>query len=165
MVSQPKGFVIDLGAVEAGHQKLGKRPRQRGKVRKEPAIAEARDQEIFSLRLKGYSERQIAAMVKIPKSTVHVSIERSIAERRESIERHRELQASRVARIYTALLDQVDAGDTDAARTLIAAEKRLAELHGLDAAKKHELTGAEGAPLLTLEAARALIATAKKEDA
>lgn len=123
------------------------------------AVAESRDPAIYAERLKGKTERAIALEMGIPKSTVHEAIERCIADERETIERHRELQAARVVAIHRAMAPRVAEGDTDAARVILMAEKRLAELLGLDAAKKHEVTGAGGAPLLTLEAARALMAS------
>ena len=132
-----------------------------GQAKIDAAVAAARDPEIYLERLKGKTERQIARDMGLPQQTVHGAIERSIADQHESIERHRELMAGRVSRLHAALLPLADQGDTDAGRTLLLAEKRLAELLGLDAAKKHEVTGAGGTPLLTLEAARALMAEGK----
>lgn len=152
--------------MERTRQDQGRKKRAKrvgGAARHAAAVAEARDPAMYAQRLLGKSLQEIADEFGVDISTVSRGCDRAMAAERDSIEVHRDLQVGRVKRIHKALLPKVDAGDTDAARTILLAEKRLADLLGLDAAKKHELAGPGGTPLLTLEAARALIASDKAE--
>jgi hypothetical protein len=136
--------------------------RLQGAAQAKAAVAASRDPVIYCERLKGKTERQIAREMGVSQPTVHGAIERCIVDQRASNERHRELMVGRVARLFTALLPLADGGDKDAARTVLLAEKRLADLLGLDAAKKHELTAGDGQPLIPVQVLQAWLSTKPK---
>lgn len=141
--------------MEPTPQQQGRKKRQRGKAtgaaKQAAAVAEARDPAMYAQRLLGKSLREIAEQFGVDVSTVSRACDRAMADERESIEVHREMQVGRVKEVYKALMPKVAEGDTDAVRALMQTEKRLADLLGLDAAKKHEVTGEGGRPLVPVQ--------------
>lgn len=115
--------------------------------------ASARRQRALDLRCAGAGYRAIGKEL----GTSHVQAFRDvqfaldeIAQRtREKAEKLRDLELQRCDKMTLALWPKLRAGDEKAARALVAVMDRRAKLLGLDVPQKHEVTGAEGGPLLT----------------
>ena len=102
------------------------------------------------LRREGRTQRDIAAELRIAQSTVHDLLT-------EALEHWREKESKDVETIVAVEIDRLDAlhravwpdameGKLGAIDRCLAISKRRAELLGLDAPSKHEVTGKDGEP-------------------
>ena len=80
---------------------------------------------------------------------VQRALEEIAALTRVKAEKLRDLELQRCDKMTLALWPKLRAGDEKAARALVAVMDRRAKLLGLDVPQKHELTGADGGPLIS----------------
>ena len=88
--------------------------------------------------LYGYADRSGA------KRAFDAAAERYVL---ESMEQQRIVQNERLDHLWTRVMQRIDAGDLTVTDTALRIEKRRAELWGLDAPRRAEVTGADGNPL------------------
>lgn len=132
--------------------KKKRRKRTPKRVSAELAIEKRREQ-VAKFRLAGWSTREIAAHLKCSIGTVS-SDEKAVFERvREktdsTVQRAKAISLARLDQITKGVWDGALTGDIDAGNLVLKIEKRRADLLGLDAPARQELTGRDGAPLGT----------------
>lgn len=107
--------------------------------------------EALKLRVAGHGFRGIAAQMCVSVSTAHdlvrESLEDLVASQRESAQQLIDLENQRLDEMQFALQEKVNEGNPRAIDSALRVMVRRAKLNGLDAATKHEVTGANGAPL------------------
>lgn len=116
------------------------------------------------LRIKGYTYPQIAEAMTCDVATAYryvrdvlVEVGRQAGEDGEQV---RQIELARLDRCLKALDRRIEDGDPQAIDTSLRIAKRRAELLGLDAVRKLEVTGKDGTALLPLEAVRAVVTAA-----
>lgn len=128
---------------------------------------EQQRQQAIELRKAGASYYQIGQTVGIAKSTACRYVQRALAEliaqTRELAEEARALDLARLDAILLPAYQRATsrAGDDRAARVVLDVLKQRAALLGLDAPAKHEVTGRDGEPLLSLAAVDAILGDAR----
>jgi len=117
--------------------------------------------QVLELRKAGASMRQIAKTLHVAVSTAHRDLWQALdelaKEQRDKAEPLRQLELERLDRYVLALDGAISQGDPRAIAAAVRIMERRARLFGLDAVTKHEVTGRDGEPLLTLEAVRAVL--------
>ena len=105
--------------------------------------------QVWVLRLAGMSFEDIAKNVGYAdksgaKRAFDAASERWVV---ESVEQQRQIQSDRLDRLLFPAFQRVVDGDLNLIETCLRIEKRRAELWGLDAPKRAEVTGADGAAI------------------
>ena len=105
--------------------------------------------QVWVLRLAGMSFEDIAKNVGYAdksgaKRAFDAASERWVV---ESVEQQRQIQSDRLDRLLFPAFQRVVDGDLNLIDTCLRIEKRRAELWGLDAPKRAEVTGADGAAI------------------
>jgi len=114
--------------------------------------AEERRNEAWQLRVRGYTERDIAKQIGVSKSTVHKYLTTVVESLRENsvelAEKHRNASIARLDDAIKRLAPLIEGDDDDKALAamdrLERLERRRATLLGLDAPEKHDHTLAAG---------------------
>lgn len=97
--------------------------------------AAEREEQMWQLRLQGYSLREIAETVGVSHATVRVKLEKRINEMITPLaEEYRKLQDARLDAMLKALWPKVQAGDVQANNTVIKLFERHTRLMGYDLA-------------------------------
>jgi hypothetical protein len=139
-----------------------KRGRRTPRLAANELIVERRRVQVTTLRVGGYSIREIAAAIKCSLATVHSDLEavllRTYDESEDRMRRERELSLLRLDVGTKGLWPKVKRGDAEAIRALVRLEERRAKLEGHDAQQgsRLELTGAGGGPIEVAEAKNGL---------
>ncbi len=114
-----------------------RRRRQPNQRQTSDAAAAERDALVWSLRLQGYSLRDIAARVGVSHETVRVTLERGYQELvYPQVEQGRAIELERLDELLTKLRPGIDAGEVPAILAAIKVSDRRAKLCGYDAPTK-----------------------------
>lgn len=117
----------------------------------------------LDLRIAGTEYRAIAAQLGVSLSTAHGLVHTEMARvaelNRGKAEELREIELAKLDAIERDMRPRSERGDANAAGVLVRVSVQRAKLCGLEAAQKHEITGANGGPL-AIEDARAALAKA-----
>lgn len=136
----------------------------RGAAKLSATLGMIRRPEALVMRLEGKTYAEIGRALGIAEKNAWRYVQQALAEHAEAQEEHvahvRALQDRRLDALLTYLWSAIQQSDPRAVQVAVAIEKRRAELLGLDAPKKLEHTGKDGAPLLSLEAVRAVVKAA-----
>ena len=105
--------------------------------------------QVWVLRLAGMSFEDIAKNVGYADKSGAKRAFDAASERWgvESVEQQRQIQSDRLDRLLFPAFQRVVDGDLNLIETCLRIEKRRAELWGLDAPKRAEVTGADGAAI------------------
>ncbi len=111
---------------------------------KTDAALSERDAEIWDLRVRGYSLRQIGEKVGLTHGAVSKALQRGF-ERYEypKVEEARKLMLDQIDKVVASLEKRIDAGDDKAIQNWFRAMERKTKLLGLDAPVKHEVEHTE----------------------
>lgn len=113
----------------------------------------ARRQRALDLRCAGAGYRAIGKELGVSHVQAFRDVQQALDEintkTRQKAEHLRDLELQRCDKMTLALWPKLRAGDEKAARALVAVMDRRAKLLGLDVPQKHELTGADGGPLIS----------------
>ena len=116
-----------------------------------PEALAMRQHQAYQMRLAGASYQSIARALSVDKRTAARDVktlhEQALAESYEGVEQLRSQQAARLDIALFAVMPAVKAGSLKAVDSMLRIEKRRAELLGLDAPKRFEHTGENGAPM------------------
>lgn len=119
------------------------------------AAAEVRRRQAFNLRVAGASYRAIATNLGCNEATafrdVQVVLQRIRKATDETGEEYLTLEVERIERAMVALADNVQKGHLGAIDRWLSLCESRRRLLGLDAPRRAELTGKEGAPLFPEE--------------
>lgn len=126
---------------------------KRGKNAAASSLAIVRKDEALDLRLAGKGFREIARELGCSLGAAYGYVEASLNELRKSspekAEELREIDLQRLDLATDCALRAIKAGDTLAIGPLVRVLERRAKLLGLDMPSKQEITGKDGAALLT----------------
>lgn len=121
-----------------------KKPRQRarGVVQRKNAL---------QLRAEGHTYDQIAAKLKIAKSSAYELVERELstvaAESKRFATTILDEELERCRFVLRSMAPKVAKGDPKAAQAFLRAEERIAKLLGIDAPTRAEVSGPHGTPI------------------
>lgn len=115
-------------------------------------LARSREQQGLELRLGGASYVQIAESLGMTPGGAYKAVDRALARQaaqtEEKADKLRRLELARLERLHLGLWQKAKAGDEKAVREVLRIAERRARLLGLDAPKRNELSGPQGAPLV-----------------
>jgi len=118
---------------------------KRSKAPKDTARKAVLMGEALTLRIKGLSFEDIGAKLGIARSTAHgyviEALEQRAAENAEKAAELRELESERMDAAIKSIYPKVEKGDLAAIDRLVRLADRRARFYGLDAPKRHHVTG------------------------
>lgn len=108
-------------------------------------LTEVDEYEMLKLKLRGLSQREIAARYNVSDATVSRVLKRQLSVYRENnmheINELVSIEEGRLDEMYKALQPKIEKGDSRAIEAGIKISERRAKLLDLDAAQKLELSG------------------------
>ncbi len=111
---------------------------------------EARREKALALRIEGHTYLAIAAKLSISKSRAHDLVQQALTELKErnleQAEQVRDIEVARLDEMVKALWKK--RGNPRAADSILRIAQRRSDLYGLDAPKRTEMSGPNGAPLV-----------------
>jgi len=114
-------------------------------------VIEDRRAQAARLRVAGWPLRDIAAHLNVSLGTIHGDLEAVLDRTKETtddvVRRERAVSNERLDAITKGLWAKASTGVISAAEAVVKIEDRRAKLNGLDAPKRHELSGPDGGPV------------------